>query len=341
MMLNKGQLFVTVAAASLALAYAQPSAAKADFAGRTITIYVGFSAGGGYDANGRLFAAHIGRFLPGSPTVITKNMPGAGSRKVMAYLYNVAAKDGTEFGIVSSNTAFHSLFKKDAKLKYEPEKMSWIGSLDNFTGLGFVWAGKGLNSLEDARKKQFVMAADAPGGGTSVYTLMVNDLLGTKFKRVLGYVGSREISAAIERGEADGMFGWCWSCINADKPAWVKEKKVNIFMQLGLKKNPGMPDVPLILDLLKNDEDKRTARVVLSNLLMARPFVGPPGLPAETLTALRSAFDRMVADARFLASAKKARRPIKPVSGKEIEAVMADVYTAPKNIIARAATYYK
>jgi tripartite-type tricarboxylate transporter receptor subunit TctC len=323
-----------------------PCAASADsvadfYKGKTVTVYIGFSPGGGYDANGRLLARHIGRFIPGNPDVVAKNLPGAASGKLMTYFSKVAPKDGTEFGIVGAETALMPLFRKETVGNYDTTKLSWIGSLNSFTTIGIAMAKSGLASIEDAKKKQFFMASVSPGSSTSVYAKMLNDMVGTKFKIVHGYKGSKGMSLSMEQGETVGFFGWCWSCINANRPDWIKKNVVNVFLQFGLKKNPELKGVPWIFDVLKTEEEKAVARAILASLGPARPFVGPPNLPKDRLEALRTAFMKLAQDPQFLADAKRAKRPIRPMPGKVVQKTFQSIYNFSPKVIERAASYYK
>ena len=316
--------------------------AVADFyKGKSLTVFVGFGPGGGYDANARLLGKHIGRFIPGTPDVVVKNMPGAGSKKLLGYFSGVGPKDGTEIGIVAAESVLEPIFRKETAGLFEAAKLSWIGSLNSFTTMGIAMATSELKTVEDAKKKSFAMASTAPGQSPSVYAKMLNDMLGTKFNIVNGYKGSATMALSMEQGETVGFLGWCWSCINANKPDWVKNKVVNIFIQFGLKKHPDLAAVPWIFDLLKTEDDKAAARAILASLGPARPFAAAPGIPADRLAALRAAFMKMAQDPQFLADAKRAKRPIQPMSGEETQAVFEQAYNTPAAVREKAAQYYK
>ncbi len=322
-----------------------PQTAGADttadfYKGKTVTIYVGFGPGGGYDAYGQLLGMHIGRHIPGQPTVIVKHMPGAGSLALANYLYNVAPADGTAFGIVAAGVAFSPLIgspQERTSAKYDPAKFSWLGSLEKFTAIGIAWHTSGFKTLEDAKRKEMRFGSTGPASGAEGYAVLLNELLGTRNKAIRGYRGSNDITLAMEKGEVDGFYGWCWTCMKADRPHYIAEKKVNVLVQFGLEPEPEMAGVPSALDLVKDPKDNQVVRLVLANLEMSRPFAAPPALPAERLNALREAFVATAHDPVFLAAAKKAGRDIKLFKGEQIEALLKDSYALPPDIVQRAA----
>src|SRR5262249_55321914 len=284
-------------ATMLAATTATPAASAesiADFyRGKTVTIYVGFGPGGGYDAYGQLLGMHIGRHIPGQPTVIVKHMPGAGSLALANYLYNVAPADGTAFGIVAAGVAFAPLIgapTEKASARYDASKFAWLGSLEKFTAIGIAWHTSGFRTLEDAKVRELRFGSTGPASGAEGYAVLLNELLGTKNKAIRGYRGSNDITLAMERGEVDGFYGWCWACLKADRPQYITEKKVNVLVQLALEPEPEMAGVPFVLDLIKDRKDNQVVRLVLAGLAMSRPFAAPPALPAERLQALRAAF---------------------------------------------------
>jgi tripartite-type tricarboxylate transporter receptor subunit TctC len=334
--------WVQCAAILAATTFPQAAGAEtiADFyKGKTVAIYVGFGPGGGYDAYGQLLAMHIGRHIPGQPTVIVKHMPGAGSLALANYLYNVAPADGTAFGIMAAGVAFSPLIgspQEKASAKYDPAKFGWLGSLEKFTAIGIAWHTSGFKTLEDAKKKELRYGSTGPASGAEGYATLLNELLGTKNKAIRGYRGSNEITLAMEKGEVDGFYGWCWTCMKADRPHYITEKKVNVLVQLGLEPEPEMAGVPSALDLVKDPKDNQVVRLVLANLAMSRPFAAPPAMPAERLKALRQAFVDTAEDPVFLAAAKKAGRDINLFKGEQIEALLRESYARPQDIVQRA-----
>jgi tripartite-type tricarboxylate transporter receptor subunit TctC len=326
--------------AILALAFPTATVAQPSFyQGKTVSIFVGFGPGGGYDAYAQLLAQHIRRHIPGEPTVVVKHMPGAGSLTMMNHLFHVAPRDGTAFGIPAANTAFSPLTgsaQERAAAKFDAANFSWIGSLEQFTPIGIAWHATGFKTLEDAKKREFRYGSSGSASGGEIYAQMLNEMVGTKFRPVRGYRGSNDYTLALERGEIDGVVGWCWTCMNADKPQYMREKLVNLFVQIGLAPHPEMKGVPAALDLITDPQDRQAARLILSQLAMSRPFVAPPGLPPERLKTLRDAFSATAADPAFLAAARKARRDISPITGEAIDRLLKESYALPTAVIKRA-----
>jgi len=328
-----------ILAATLAVHAAHAESIADFYRGKTLTIYVGFGPGGGYDAYGQLLGMHIGRHIPGQPTVIVKHMPGAGSLALANYLYNVAPADGTAFGIVAAAVAFAPLIgapQEKASVRYDAAKFGWLGSLEKFTAIGIAWHTSGFKTLEDAKARELRFGSTGPASGAEGYAILLNELLGTKNKAIRGYRGSNDITLAMERGEVDGFYGWCWTCMKADRPQYITEKKVNVLVQLALEPEPEMAGVPFVLDLIKDPKDNQVVRLVLAGLSMSRPFAAPPALPAERLQALRQAFVDTAADPAFLAAAKKAGRDISLLQGEQIDALLREGYALPGDIVQRA-----
>ena len=328
-------------AALLALAPAAANAQSADmFKGKTLHISVGYGPGGGYDLYTRILAKHIVKYLPGNPNYVVENVPGAGSAKLATYINDVAPKDGTEFGLINSTIAFVPLFGTaggDASVKFDPRKLTWLGSLDQFTPIGISWGTTGVKSLEDIKQKEFIVGSTGGDDAGEVYCSLMNTMLGTKFKILAGYKGSNDIALAMERGEVPGFVGWYWAGLNAFKPDWVPSGKVNTFLQLGLDKDPTMPEsVPWILDpkVLPKERDRQVFKLVLSQLALARPFIAPPGLPAATTKVLREAFNKTAQDKDFVSELETAKQTIRLYTGEQIDALLKEVYATPPDLVA-------
>ena len=330
--------------AALLAAIAAPHATAADpiadfYRGKTVSVYIGFGPGGGYDAYGQLLAAHIGRHIPGRPTVIAKHMPGGGSLLLANYLFNVAPGDGTAFGIFAAGAAFMPLTgsaQEKASAKYNAAKFKWLGSLENFTVIGIAWHETGFKTIDDIKKKELRFGSPGPASGVEAYSQMLNEMVGTKLTPIRGYRGSAEITFAMEKGEVDGFIGWCWTCMKADKPHYIRNQLVNVFVQLGLEPEPELAGVPSVFDLVKDPKERQVVRLILANLAMSRPFAAPPALPLDRLKALRDAFLATAADPLFLAAAKKAGRDINLFRGEQIETLLKESYSLPDAIVRRA-----
>jgi len=312
----------------------------ADFyQGKTVTIYVGFGPGGGYDAYAQLLAQHMRRHIPGEPSVIVKHMPGAGSLVLMNYLWSVAPADGTAFGIPASSAAFAPLIgspQEKAAAKFEAGRLTWLGSLEQFTPIGIAWRTTGIRTINDVKQRPLRFGSSGAGSGGEVYAQLLNDMLGTRLVSIRGYRGSNDITLAIERGELDGFVGWCWTCMKADKPHYLSDKLVNVFVQFGRDADATAHGVPSAFDLITEPRDRQVVRLILANLALSRPFVAPPGLPPERTTALRKAFLATAADPAFLAAAARAKRDISVYTADEIEALLRESYALPADIVRRA-----
>jgi tripartite-type tricarboxylate transporter receptor subunit TctC len=314
--------------------------AKADdfFKGKTIDLHIGYPAGSGYDIYARMVADHIVNFLPGKPNIIPRNMPGAGSWRVVKFIHQVAKKDGTAWGAVARDvTTEPLLYGKDSKAPFKsPLELTWIGSLTNEIGVAAVWHATGIKSWEDARRRTVIVAMANSQGGLSARA--INSILGTKFQQVCCYGGDVNQNLAMERGEVEGRVGWSWSSLKITHMDWLKSGKIRLLMQVGLQKDPEIPgDIPLVLDLADNEKDKAALKVIFANQSMGRPLIMPGGVPAERVAEVRRAFMQMVKDPAFLAQAEKRQLEINgPKSGEEIEALLKEVYASPKDAVAAA-----
>jgi tripartite-type tricarboxylate transporter receptor subunit TctC len=331
--------------AAIVLALLWPQAAGAEtvaefYRGKAVTIYVGFGPGGGYDAYAQLLAPHIRRHIPGEPTIIVKHMPGAGSLTLMNYLWSVAPRDGTAFGIPASSAAFAPLIgaaQEKAAAQFDATKLNWLGSLEKFTPIGLAWHASGFKTLAEAKQRPLRFGSSGAASGGETYAQLLNEMLGTKFSPIRGYRGSNEITLAMERGEIDGFVGWCWTCLKADRPQYLSDKLVNVLVQFGRDPEAEARGIPSALDMITDAKDRQVMALILANLAMSRPFVAPPAVPADRIKALREGFDAAAMDPAFLAAAAKAGRDISVYHANEIDRLLAESYALPKEIIERAA----
>jgi tripartite-type tricarboxylate transporter receptor subunit TctC len=337
MMLRRGviALLMTLVGVRVMLPLAVNAGGDNTFKGRTVIIYVSTGPGGGYDAYARLVARNLGRHLPGNPNVIVESMPGAGGLNLANYLYNVAPKDGSAIGTMQHTITYEALFG-DQAVKFDARKFNWIGSIATFTSVGVAWHTSGVKTIEDAKKKQIAMGASGAGATSFEYTNLMNHLLGTKFKILIGYKGSTAMYLAMERGELQGVAGTDWAVIRNDHSDWIKTKDIDVFVQFALKKSPDLPNVPLIGDLASSAEDKRVLHFVFAGLQFARPFLAPPGVPASVVAQLRSGFDAAAMDPALLAQAKKEQLDIEPADGATVQRLVGELYETPKPIVKRA-----
>jgi tripartite-type tricarboxylate transporter receptor subunit TctC len=328
--------FASVAAA-LVLSAAGHAQSPADFyKGKSVDLYIGYSAAGGYDVYARLLARHMGNYIPGKPNIVTRNMPGAGSLVLANWLYNVAPKTGTAFGTIGRGTGFDPLLG-NAKAKFEASKFNWIGSMNDEVSVCVAWHTTGVTKLEQVLEKELVVGGTGPAADTDQFPKILNSVLGTKFKIVSGYPGGNDVGLAMERGEVHGRCGWSWSSVESTHPQWLEKKQINILAQLSLNKHADLPNVPLIMDFAKTEEQKQIFRLVFARQVMGRPFLAPPGVPADRVAALREAFMATMKDQAFLAEAKKSQLEITPVSGQEVQKLVEEVYKTPKEIADKVA----
>jgi tripartite-type tricarboxylate transporter receptor subunit TctC len=327
----------TAAIAAIAVMASGAAFAQQD---KQYSMYVGYSAGGGYDVYGRMVARHMGKHLPGKPNVIVNNMPGAGSMRLANWLYNVAPKDGTVMGTVARGIAFDSLFGMPGA-SFDSTKFNWIGSANNEVSVCVAWHTSGVTKFEETLKKELVVGGTGGSADTDQFPRVFNAVLGSKFKIVAGYPGGNDINLAMERGEVQGRCGWSWSSVKSTQAKWLEEKKISVLVQLSLSKHEDMPNVPLIMDLAKTPEQTGIFNLVFARQVMGRPFLAPPGVPAAQVAVLRKAFMDTMKDKEFLAEADKAQLEVTAVSGEDVQKVVTDAYSTPADIIKKTADILK
>ena len=298
---------------------------------RTITILVGFTAGGGYDLYARLLARHIGRHIAGSPAILVQNMPGAGSLKATQFVYSVAPKDGTVLATVSRGMMTEPLLN-DAK--FDATRLTWLGSIVSETSLCATWQTSAVKTWSDMFGRDFTLGGSATGADPDTFALILRNVFGAKVKLVTGYPGGNDINLAMERGEVDGRCGWSWSSIKSQK--WLRDGKINPLVQFGMEKHADLPDVPLALDRAANDEQRQVVRLLTAGQFVGRPFFAPPDIPSDRKGALRKAFDATMQDPQFLAEAAKLDLEISPLAAPAIDAFLAEIYRTPQDVVRKA-----
>ena len=317
-----------------ALNEARADAVSDFYRGKTVTIIVGYTAGGGYDIYARALARHMGKHLPGNPSFIVQNLTGAGSLNAANHIYNVAPKDGTVFGTFARGLAIEPLIGT-AKVQFDPTRFTWLGSGTNEISICATWHTSPVKTWADALKTTFTVGGEGAGSDPDTYSALIRNVFGAKLKLVTGYHGTSDIILAIERGEVDGRCGWSWSSIHSTRGAWIAEKKLNYLVHISEQKAPELPHVPRIGDFA-NDRQKQILKLVTSRQVMGRPFAAPPGVPEARRQALRKAFDETLKDPAFLADADKLKLEVNPVSGAEIDKLIAELYRAPRDIVEEA-----
>jgi tripartite-type tricarboxylate transporter receptor subunit TctC len=331
-----------IATAVLALA---PTAATAQspaefYKGKNVELYIGYSVGGAYDLYARVLARHLGRHIPGNPTIIPKNMEGAGSLRLANWLYNVGAKDGTVLATIGRGTGFDPLLGSKGA-QFQADKFTWIGSANNEVSICVAWKGSGITRFEDTMTKELIVGGTGAAADTDQFPRILNGVLGTKFKIVSGYPGGNDITLAMERGEVKGRCGWSWSSVVATHKRWIDDKTITVLVQLSLNKHPDLPDVPLVMEFAKTEEQQQIFRLIFARQVMGRPFLAPPGVPRDRAEALRRAFDDTMKDAEFLADASRTQLEITPVAGAEVEKLVTELYQTPKPVADKAAEFIR
>jgi tripartite-type tricarboxylate transporter receptor subunit TctC len=321
----------------IALAVSPVSAQQEDvaqfFKGKTLRLIVGIGVGSGYDINARLLARFIVNHIPGQPTVIVQNQPGAGSLTMTNALYNNGPFDGTVIG-ASFNGMPTTPLLQPGGARFDPVKLNWLGSTNRETQAMYVWHSAPAQVLEDTRSKEIVMGAQAPGSTQFDYPVLANRMFGFKFKVVTGYESTPKIHLAMESGEVHGTIA-NWSTLKAINPSWITDKKIRILTQWTLQKNPELADVPLFLDLAKTEEERAALKLMLARLEYGRPFFLPPNVPAARVAALRRAFDATMKDPGYLAEADKLKIEVDPLSGEQVAALVEQVSHTPADTVAR------
>src|SRR6266545_4544447 len=266
------------------VAAAQAQGPAEFFRGKTVDLYIAYSAGGAYDLYARMIARHLGKHIPGNPTVVPKNMEGAGGLRLANFLYNAAPKDGTALGATSRSTVFEPMLGNKAA-QYDAAKFTWLGSANDEVGVCVSWHASGITRFDQLFTKEMTVGSTGTGDDTYQFPRFVNNVLGTRMKIITGYPGGNDVSIAIERGEVDGRCGWSWSAVRSTRMSWVTEKKINLLMQFSLAKHAELPDVPLIMERATTDEQRAMFKFIFARQVMGRPYQGPPGIPADRLRA--------------------------------------------------------
>ncbi|HET7680365.1 MAG TPA: tripartite tricarboxylate transporter substrate-binding protein [Xanthobacteraceae bacterium] len=331
----------TLPFALLAAAFAAaslPASAADYYAGKTIEWTVGGDAGGGYDIYSRSIARHLPKYIPGSPNIIVKNLPGAGSAKAATFIATQAAKDGTAIGMIFPGAIVGPLLEDGQKPQYDATKFVYLATADSGTRVCATFHTANVKSFADAQKQKAKMGASQAGGSTRDYVNMLRKSAGAQFELVTGYKGTAEIGLAVERGEVDGLCGWDWSSLKSQKSDWLRDKKINILLQTALEPEPELAKlgVPTMWEFIKNEDDKKAAELVVSQQVFGRPFIAPPGTNAEAVKILREAFSKVMQDKDFLADAEKAKIDINPLDGAKVQDVVTKVYASPPAVVARA-----
>ena len=331
--------WAVVTAMVLAASLTRPAACAAVeefYRGKTVSLVIGYSVGGGYDLYGRLLARHMGKYIPGRPTLVPQNLTGAGSLRAANYIYSAAPRDGTVFGTFGRTIATTPLLAP-ALAQFDATRFAWLGSITNEVSLCVTRHSSPVKTWKDALEREVVMGGEGSGADPDVYTLLYKNVFGARWKLVAGYPGTNDTMLAMERGEVDGLCGLSWGTLITRHRQWFDEKKINVIIQAALRRQPELPDVPLALDLVRGKEQMQILKLFLTSQEMARPFAAPPGIPSDRKDALIAAFARTMRDPEFLAEAGKLNMDINPLGAKEMEGLLAGLYATPRPVVEKAA----
>ena len=308
--------------------------AESFYSKKQVRMIIGQPVGGGYDAYARILASVMGKYIPGHPTVIPQNMDGASSLNATNYIYNTAPKDGTAFGMGQRAVLLMPILSMEGA-RFEAEKLNYIGSMDKDIGVCISWRESGFSSIDDMKQREIMMSTSGKGAELTTFYSVLPKVIGVKIKVISGYRGGASQELALERGEVQGRCGISYGSLVANRKEWIENNKINILLQLGLAKQPALPDVPLLMDLVSDEKDKKALEVMFTPLEMGRPFFGPPGIPADRLAALRSAFDQSMKDPDLKERAAKQELGLDWISGQQMQTLVDNLYAMPPAIIER------
>ncbi len=330
-------MLVALAALWATSAHAQDSVGQF-FRGKQINIIVGSSAGGGYDTYARLLGRHLGKHIPGNPLIVPSNMPGAASNTATAHIYNVAPKDGTVIGAVQTAVVLDPLFGDKARIRHDASKLIYLGSATIDYYVCVVRADAPVKTFQDALSRELIVGASQPGTSTRDFPVLLNNAVGTKYRIVTGYPGTREITLAIEKGEVQALCGFSWSSLQVQHPDWLKTGFIRVLVQ---EHDKGHPDlnrmgVPLSVNFAKSPQDRQIMDLVYSSEIFGRPYILPPGVPADRVAALRKAFMEALRDPELRAEGQRMGLDLDPISGEELQKIAEKMYATPPDVVERA-----
>ena len=319
--------------------FASPAAAQGVgefYKDKTIKVILSAGPGGGYATFANLLMKHMGKYIPGNPNFIRQHRQGAGGLVAANWLYHKAPKDGTVIALIHRGAVSTLPIFKPKNVRYDPSKFKWIGSMNTSIGFCVAWHTQAVKTFKDVFAQPLIVGGIAAGSDTDNFPRVFNNIFGTKFKLITGYSSGQAINLAMERGEVQGRCGWSWSSITSTRGDWLRDKKISLLAQVTLRKHPKLPDVPLVTDFATKQSQRDILELVLSPQAMGRPYLAPPGIPANRLSALQAAFDKSMKDKALLADAEKRKVEINPMSGKEIEKLINRIYAMPKQVAASA-----
>jgi tripartite-type tricarboxylate transporter receptor subunit TctC len=308
------------------------------YKGKTIDLLIGYPPGGSNDAYARLIARHLGKHLPGQPTVVPRNMPGAGSFLAANTIANISPKDGTVLGIGAPTLTLDEKLGTQG-VRYKTSELNWVGRVDSLINMVFTWKTSPVKTFVEAQKTQVTLAGTGAGSTVSIYPTVMNNVFATKFKLIMGYKGSNEAMLAVERGETEGH-STSYTALKIAHPDWLRDKSVTILVQFGLKRHPEMPDVPTAVELARNDEERKILTAITAASEIGTSFFTTPGVLAERVSELRRGFDAMTKDAEFRSEAERTKLSVDPITGEELQKLVADVSNLPPDLVEKVRAVY-
>lgn len=326
----------TFAAASLTASVAGAQSVAEFYTGKPISMIISTGAGGGLDANARLVARHMSKHIPGKPSVVARNMPGAGHIQATNFMYVQAPKDGSHIAAILPSFVLYQIIDGRGG-QYDARQFNWLGSSDVDNMNVYVWHTASVKSVDDAKRTEILMGGTGAGSYTILFPTLMNKLLGTKFKTVSGYKSTNEIHLAMERGEVQGRAGNFFSSLKSQNADWVRDKKITLIAQIGEQRDSDFKDVPLLQELTTDEEAKRIIRLFSAEIAMGKAYLTTPDVPKDRLDALRKAFEATMKDPEFIAEAKAANIEVRPLGADGVKRIADDILATPKALIERAA----
>jgi tripartite-type tricarboxylate transporter receptor subunit TctC len=331
-------LAATVVAVISAAGAAAAQTPEQFYKGKTIDVVIGYPPGGSNDTWGRLLARHIGKHVPGTPNVVPKNMPGAGSFVALNHVFNVAPKDGTIIAIGAPTAALDEKLGTQA-VRFKTAELNWIGRVDSLINIVFMWKTSAVKTIADAQRIESTLSGTGAGSTVSIYPNAMNNVLGTRFKLIMGYRGSNEAMLAVERGEVEGH-STSWTAVKVAHPDWIRDKSIVVLVQFALKRHRELPDIPTVVDLARTDQEQAVLGAIMNATEVGTAFFTTPGVPPDRLEALRRAFDATMKDADFLAEAQRIGVAVNPITGEELQKLVVEVTNLPPALLDKVRTAY-
>jgi len=308
------------------------------YGGKAIDLVIGYPPAGSNDTYARLLARHLGRHVPGNPNVVPKNMPGAGSFQALGNIYNVAPKDGSVIGIGAPTAPLDEKLGSQG-VRFKTAEFNWIGRIDSLINIVFMWKTSPVKTVADAQRIESKLSGTGAGSTVSVYPTVMNNVLKTRFKLIMGYRGSNDAQLAVERGEVEGH-STSWTAVKVAHPDWLPTKSITILVQFGLKRHPELPDVPTVVELARNDEERAILRAVMNATEVGTAFFTTPGVPPDRVEALRRAFDATMKDPEFLDEARRTNLTVNPITGEELQKLVVEVSSLSPELLDRVRAAY-